>query len=443
MEERSRLKAVRFVCPAELPAVLSRILILGLMLPLALVVLTSCAAGETSYRIGVVHPFTGDGVVDAIPVWVGIQKAVSDVNQRWSQENRHLELIVEDGQCTKKGGLAAARRLVEGSGVKIIYGGSCSYETLGMAAYAEENQVLLLTPLTGSGAGNFVFRNRASKAAQVRAMLPVLEAQGFRRFALLTSDTAFAQGFRSSYIELLPSIGGEIVADEVLVSGADIHTGIPSITSFGGWGLSGERFSEALTKFYRPRIFWPAGAGYVEAKASRVVAGAPDAVIVLPHTKADAWFLMSVLREAGFSGPGVVNDVVDVEESLVPSEPFWKFGEFWELMEGFYVPAFETYVEPDLAAMRKDDFCWSDGYCTVAYSGVLLMAEALRTCGEDDEDAPVCLRDFLTENPEWGGVSFGVLDSDKADSMEDYFRVSLVQEGEFVPVDLSRKQTEP
>ena len=271
-------------------------------------------------------------------------------------------------------------------------------------------------------------------------MLTVLEAQGFRRFALLTSDTAFAQGFRSSYTELLPGIGGKIVADEVVVSGADIWTGTPSITSFTGWSLTGERFSEALTKFYRPRIFWPAGAGDVEAKAARVVAGAPDAVIVLPHTKADAWFLMSVLREAGFSGPGAVNDVVDVEESLVPSEPFWKFG---ELMEGFYVPAFETYGEPDLAAMRKDDFCWSDGYCTAAYSGVLLMAEALRTCGEDDEDAPVCLREFLKENPDWGGVAFGVLDSDKADSMEDYFRVSLVQEGEFVPVDLSPKQTEP
>ena len=354
-----------------------------------------------------------------------------------------MELIVEDGQCTKKGGLAAARRLVEDSGVKMIYGGSCSYETLGMAAYTKENQALLVTPLTGSDAGHFVFRNRASKEAQVRAMLPVLEAQGFRRFALLTSGTDFAQIFRSSYIELLPVIGGEIVADEVVVSGADIHTGPRSITSYGIFNLSGRRFGEALIKASGPQIMGPAGAGDVEAKAARIATGAPDAVIVLPHTKADAWFLLSVLREAGFSGPGAVNDVVDVEESLVPSEPAERFWKFWELMDGFYVPAFDTYGEPDLAAMRKDDFCWSDGYCAAAYSGVLLMAEALRTCGEEDENHSVCLGEFLAENPDWGGVSFGVLDSDKADAMEDYFRLSLVQEGEFVPVDLSRKQTEP
>ena len=116
---------------------------LVVLLPLALAALTSCTVSEapavpearteeTSYRIGVVHALSGEGVAHAILVGIGIQKAVSDVNQRWSSENRHLELIVEDGQCTRLGGLAAARRLVEGGKVRMIYGGSCSNETLGI-----------------------------------------------------------------------------------------------------------------------------------------------------------------------------------------------------------------------------------------------------------------------------------------------------------------------
>ena len=400
-----------------------------LIIALVLVVSTSCAVEEPSHRIGVVHPLTGEGVSHALPVWLGIQKAVSDVNQRWSQENRYLELIVEDGQCTKKGGLAAARRLVEGSGVKIIYGGSCSYETLGMAAYAEENQVSLVTPLTGSGSGYFVFRNRASKAAQVRAMLPLLEAQGFRRFALLTSDTAFAQGFRSSYTELLPAIGGEIVADEVVPAGAKLNDDpCIGLTTYGHFTGTQEQMQEFFRELRTPCLKPPDDSGGVADQTARIAAASPDAVIVLPHTVEDAWFLLSKLRDAGFSGPGAVNDVVDSSESSIVY--------FWEMMEGFYVPSFETYGEPELSAMRKNDFCWSDGYCTAAYSGVLLMAEALRTCAGADEDESVCLGQYLAENPDWGGVAFGVLGSDKADSMEDYFRVHVVQEyGEFVPVD--------
>ena len=161
-----------------------------------------------------------------------------------------------------------------------------------------------------------------------------------------------------------------------------------------------------------------------------------------PHKIEDAWFLLTELREAGFAGPGAVNDVANSEESS-PGSWGWSGGRlggrgrivyFLELLEGFYVPSFETYREPDLAAMKRDDYCWSDGYCTASYTGVVLMAEALRTCGEADENKSMCLRAFLAENPDLGGVSFGVLDSDKADSMEDYFRVDMVQEGEFVPV---------
>ena len=40
--------------------------------------------------------------------------------------------------------------------------------------------------------------------------MDVFQAQDFRRFALLTNDTPFAQRFRRAYVELLPSIGGEL-----------------------------------------------------------------------------------------------------------------------------------------------------------------------------------------------------------------------------------------
>ena len=187
---------------------------------------------ETSDRIGVVRALSGDGVAHSIPIGIGVHKAVSDINRRWSSEGRHLELIVEDGGCTRRGGLNAARRLVEIADVDLIYGGGCSHETLGIARYLDGNGAILLTPLSRSGRGEFAFRNSVSKSAQVNLVIAVLQSRDFQRFALLTNDTPFVQAFRREYIDRLPGIGGEIVADEVVPSGAELGPPSVSLTTY-------------------------------------------------------------------------------------------------------------------------------------------------------------------------------------------------------------------
>ena len=284
------------------------------------------------------------------PQALGTQQAASHVNQRWSLENHHLELIVEDGQCSQRGGLSAARRLVGESGVLMVYGGSCSAETQGMAEYLRDNGAVLVTPLAESRDGDFAFRNRTSKSAQAHSVLPLLEARGFRRIALLTNDTPSTQALRDSYIKLLPATGGKVVADEVVPSGARIDKTKRSITSHGWISGSREQVREQLNSIFGPRIVHPPGARNVPEQAARIAAASPDAVIVLPATVADAWYLLSVLREAGFDGPGALNHAVRSEEDIV---------HFWQLMEGFYVPIPRSQPDPDTTA-TLDGACGSN-----------------------------------------------------------------------------------
>ena len=379
---------------------------------------------EISYRVGVVHTLSGDGVAHSIPIGIGVHKAVSDINRRWSSESRHLELIVEDGGCTRRGGLNAARRLVEIADVDLIYGGGCSHESLGMARYLDENGAILLTPLSRSGRGEFAFRNSVGKAAQVNSVIAVLQSREFRRFALLTNDTSFAQAFRREYIERLPGLGGEIVADEVVPSGAELGPPSIGLTTYGQITGTMEEMEEFYRSLRRPRVVGPEGAGDVAAQVKRIATAAPDAVIVLPHKIPDAWFLLSSLRTAGFEGPGAMNHIVKSEKDALY---------FLELMEGFYVPTLKPQPDPDLAAIESRNFCDSDRHCAAAYSGVLLMAEALRSCGESEA---LCLRDFLTENGQWGSRSYGILDvSEEVDRAGD-IEVLMVQEGLFEPANL-------
>ena len=377
---------------SPLPSLISRrsagrlLLTAALTLTLALA-LAACTFGETSYRIGAVHPLTGDGASYGDPVERVIERAVQDINQQWAADNRHLELVMADGKCTQADALAAAQRLVEDSRVKIIYGGTCSDETLGMAPYTEANQVLLLSPLSESsvisGVGDYVFRNIPSNSAHAQVMAPLLLDQGFRRFALFTNDTAFAQDLRSWYQLLLPNGGGQIVADEVV----------------------------------------PSGQGDYTAEVGRILAANPDLVIVLPQTIPDIDYLLTPLRDAGYSGPGATS-LVAVQDAI---------DQYADLLEDFYLPAltFKGEGQPDFAALEADTDCNLDYYCATAYDGVMLIAEMLLECGDRNTD---CMRDFLYATQNWEGPYYGTISFDENGDIAGAFRFSQIQNGQPVPV---------
>lgn len=360
---------------------------LGLLLLAA--ALAGCAPEETSYRIGAVHPLTGNGAGYGLPVERVIQRAVQDINQEWAAENRHLELIVADGKCNGADALQAAQRLVEDSGVKVIYGGSCSDETLGIAPYAEANRILQLTPLSTasavSEAGDYVFRNIPGNAAAVRATVAALPPGEFRRIALFTNDTAYARDLREWFLQLLSAAGGEIVADELV----------------------------------------PSGEGDYSAAAGRIAAANPDLAVVLPQTFADIGYLLEPLRAAGYAGPGASNLVAGAHAALV---------EYGDLLEGFYVPAitFKTQGQPEFAELQADTDCDLDHYCALAYDGTLLLADMLLACGDQDT---ACMRDFLYGTQGWAGKYYGTFSFDENGDVAGSFRMNRVVAGELAPVE--------
>ena len=138
----------------------------------------------------------------------------------------------------------------------------------------------LLSPLSFSDAisvaGDYVFRNYPSNSAQVDAMIAFLQPRGFRKFDLLTTSSEYAQDLRRSYLEDLPGIGGEIVADEVV---ADDATN-------------------------------------VDAEAGRIAAALPDAVIILPQTIPAAVLYSAAMHNAGVTAQGIGNDVAIVLETI-------------------------------------------------------------------------------------------------------------------------------
>ena len=369
-----------------------RNLIVGIAGAMALsVAFVACGgSSETVYRIGAVQPLTGDAAPSyGITAQRTIERAVSDLNQVWSGQGKRLEVVFGDGKCDAAAARAAARELVEEHGVRVIYGGGCSDETLGMAQYTEGEEVLLLTSLTSSDAisdaGDYVFRNYPSNYGQVNAMVEFLRSKDFRRFALLTADTAYAQDLRRSYLEQLPTIGGEIVADEVV---ADDATDL-------------------------------------QAEASRIAAALPDAVVTLPQTVPGWGRFLAALEAAGVDAQGIGTSV-----------SAQGVADYAGLAQGYLVTAglFKAQEgDSEFLKLQEEAGCINGLFCAGTYDGIFLLAEVFEHCGDRDT---TCMRDYLYNTQNWEGRFYGTISFDeKGDIGGGSFRIDRVEGRAVVPAD--------
>jgi branched-chain amino acid transport system substrate-binding protein len=341
------------------------------------------------FTIGAIEPLTGEGAVYGLPVQRVVDQAVADLNEKWKAEGKKVRMKVlhEDGKCSGKDALTAAQNLVNLHDVKVIYGGTCSSETLGFAPFAEENSVLVFSPLSSSPeittAGDFVFRNYPSDTAQSAAMVPFIAEKGHKKVAILSENTDYAQALRKSYLNLLPEAGVEVVADEVAAPN---------------------------TKDVRTEV-------------AKIKAAEPDAVILIPQTIPTGGIFAKQVFEANLDAQGFGNDVLGLEESLK---------EYADELEGYYTPAsvFEREGSEEFARLKNLTQCELGFYCATTYDGVFLLGELLERCGEDT----ACLRDALYATKDWDGALSGLTTFDENGDVGGAFQVNQVTDGKLVKV---------
>ena len=342
------------------------------------------------FRIGAVHPLTGEGAVYGLPVQRVTEQAVTDLNAKWQAEgkNQRLEVFFDDGKCNGKDGLSAAQNLVNIKGVKIIYGGTCSGETLGMAPFAEENKILVFSPLSSSPAvteaGDFVFRNYPSDTAQVAAMVPFVKSKGYKTIALLSENTDYAQALRKSYLKQFPEAGIEVVADEVV----------------------------------------PPNSKDVRTQVTKIKNANPDAVMLLPQTIPMGEVFVTQVFESGLKAQGLGNEVFGLEGGIKG---------YAEQAEGFYSPSaiFAKENSPEFAQLKAQTQCELGIYCATTYDGIFLLGEILERCGDKDT---TCVRDALYATQGWQGKLSGETSIDSNGDVAGAFQVNQVKSGKLVKV---------
>lgn len=192
-------------------------IIIAIVIVIFLIVIFYNPTPKETIKIGVITPLTTDMSNWGESMKGGIEIAVDERGH--TIDGRAIQLIFEDNKaCDPKETVTALRKLINIDKVKIVVVG-CSGATMSAAPIAEENKVILLTPMASAGqisqAGDFVFRTCISDNTMGKFLgIYLIGELDFSKVAVIYVNNDYGVGFFENFKTSFENSGGEIVQAE-------------------------------------------------------------------------------------------------------------------------------------------------------------------------------------------------------------------------------------
>lgn len=331
------------------------IIILVILIVVGLVVFNR-NVNKDPIRIGVASLLSGDFAVVGQNIVNSSKLAAKDINDKGGINGRQIELYVEDSGCSSKDGLSAVQKLIGIDKVKYIIGGMCSNGTMAAAPLANQNHVLIMTPVTGGNnidnAGEYIFRNANADVLAGRDLANTMIDMGYKNVGVIAEVTEYTLDIKKSFEQTIKERNGTIVVAEEFQSN---------------------------TKDYRTLI-------------GKMRTSKPDAILVLSQLGTNAAQFIKQSRELGFN-PKIFTDF-----TLATNDNAKKVaGSF----DGIYFadPSYDS--SSDQAKMFFDQYRKTYGmispipfHAAASYDAVMMYANAIKVVGDDPEK----VKDWLLNN---------------------------------------------
>lgn len=338
---------------------MKRTLAASALLALSLTACQPSSGGSAqTIKLGYLGPLTGDAVGLGVDTLNGVKLAVEKVNAAGGINGKQIEIVAEDGKCSGSESAHAAQKLVNVDKVVAIVGGQCSGETLAAAPIAMAGKIVILSPVSSSPdvtkAGDFVFRDYPSDELKTTAMKKLFADMNWKKVAIISENTDFAQGFRKSLKEKL---GNDAIAfDEVV----DPDT---------------KDFRSLLSRLKNTQfdVFFPDG-----------------------NSDSTIGPMLQQFKEAGFKQPAVSHDAAD-SATMAKNLP--------DATDGLYVinvpsstkdSSFESTFK-----QKYGDAQYGTAFAGYAYDAANVLFEAFKSVGTDGP----AVRDYLYQVSQYNGVS--------------------------------------
>lgn len=157
-------------------------------------------------RVGVLLPLSGP--------YAAIGKSALAAVQLAFAGEKGLELVVGDSEGEAERAARAVEKLVLDEGVGAIVGPVGTFESEAAALAAERFEVPIMVLSAGegvTGTGPFVFRHRATRSDQARAVARfAVEEMGLRRFAILYPESDYGREMMKAFWQTVEKLGGQV-----------------------------------------------------------------------------------------------------------------------------------------------------------------------------------------------------------------------------------------
>lgn len=187
-------------------------------------------------KIGVIATLTGVGAYQGQQELRGLELARDEINMKGGINGKLIEFIIEDSKADPKEAVRVFQKLISVDNVTFIIGDSWSSTTVALVPLANENNVILISPLTllnELSHDDYFFRTIPA----VQNMMEPLARHAYeslesRRVGILRQQTPFgvehAQYFKAAFEKL----GGVVVGEESFpLSQTDVRTEITKLKS--------------------------------------------------------------------------------------------------------------------------------------------------------------------------------------------------------------------
>ena len=179
-----------------------------------------CSAGtDPSLRIGAALPLTGDTAYYGQDSKRGIDLAFEEINRAGGVLHKPIKVIYEDTQGQGRVAVSAVRKLISSDNVQVIIGAGTSTETLAVAPIVNENQRVLLSPVSSAATitqagGPYVFRSVPSDAFQAIDLATWVLERGIKRVAVVFVNQTWGASLKDGFLTTFKAGHGEVTRVE-------------------------------------------------------------------------------------------------------------------------------------------------------------------------------------------------------------------------------------
>ncbi|MDD5163164.1 MAG: ABC transporter substrate-binding protein [Candidatus ainarchaeum sp.] len=331
-----------------------------------IIFLFGCTQPENSQKIkiGFIGPLSGGPALWGQGSLNMINLAVGEINSQGGINGKTLELIAEDGKCSSEGAVSAAQKLIDIDGVKFIFGGHCSPETVAIVPIIDKAKVFLLAGVTSTddavSGSKYAFRTSP----------PTLDQ------AKITSETAYYKY---------------------------VYKNIALITEEASYSKS---FSEDIKKTFQGTIVeeFSYNPGEIDFKSGllKIKEKNPDAIWISPQDPNEAVLLLKQMKELDLLNIPLFGNTVFVSKQV------YEQSEKLLPETAFAITLFADPSAPNLLEVQQKykekygaDVPYNLYYVSAAYDGVYMLKNALMQCGEDVD----CVQKYFENIKDYQGVA--------------------------------------